>query len=220
MQIKLSNSGPAMWFLGEPKNLTAYLNFANPGPVEIKFEDLGSIDQNKILTDLKQGIIESDISYQELYQVWIKSKPAVPHFPPEDKELSKMQEVQKMRYKLETQRREKEEKFQERCYFIADKGVRAIKAVLKDEKDIRFFRELLKIEKVGKNRKIVISLLNDKVKQFEKNISKKIRRGSKKQSNSKILSQETIVFDVVESEQETITLTPEDLISAAAGELM
>jgi len=220
MQIKLSMFGPPMWFLGDPKNLTVNLNYMNPGPVELNFGSLSTDEQQKVLQSVQNGQLECDITYAQLYQEWATSGPAIE--VPQDPQVEAIrQRISGMREQLETERKVRENKDQEKCSYLLSGSVRAMKAAITGMKDIKLVHRLLVEEKVGKKRKGVVTALEKKQHQLalavQARVAKKINSATKLQNKTRIPG-ETIKFNVVESEQESVVLTPSDLIAAATEE--
>lgn len=222
MQIKLSQLGPPMWYLGEPKNIRVSLTFSKPGPVEIDFASFTKEEQVKVLVGIRDGQLESDVTFQELYHQWANHQPAVPP-EPDNPYIEPIQaRLNEARLKLEASRREKEDKGKQRCLYLLAKSVRAIKAAITSITDRQLIHMMLLTEKAGKARKGVTAALEKKMRQLivkeQMSVAKKVSKATKAQLKQDP-AKETIVFDVVESEQETVVLTPEDLITTAAKEL-
>lgn len=222
MQLKLTDRGPSMWFLGEPKNLIVSLTFVNPGPVEIDFDSLDEGQQNKILIGLRDGALESDAPFQQLYQTWAKERVTTPP-PNQELQTTSPSPTQKEMSKLEAQVQQREQRFQERCDYLLTQSVRAIQVGLRNEDSIAFLQRMVQAELQGKRRKGLLTFLKEKIKRLtikaHEEISKQISRDTKRQRKNLYVPEETINFNVVESEQETVILTPEDLIIAAAEEV-
>lgn len=220
MQIKLSSDGPPMWFLGDPKQLVASLTYVEPGPVEVDFQALGDAEQKAVLTAVQRGVVESDIPFQELYQVWLKSKSPVPQpSPTGNQEQIRQAAVQAMQERLiqrQAVAQKKEGKFQSRCEYLISQNVIGLKSAVQNEKNERVLHNLLKLEQSGKQRVSVVKLIHEKLRRIEAARARKIDKATRRQIRSDRLKQQTSAMSVVESEQETITLTPEDLIAAAA----
>ena len=223
MKIKLSENSPvSMLFIGEPKNLVASLTFANPGPVDLDFDTLSRQQQLKVLNALKQGVVETDTPFQDLYDKWNLSQPKS---PPEDKPVpqtdtpvvkdpSKAEE----RMALEKERADKEQKLFERCSLLLKQNTKVIQAELLGEEDTRFIRNLLQMESANKQRKIVLSFLQEKLVKIEAKIAKKISKDVAEQvaytprKYHEPTDFETKGYTVVESEQKTVVLSPNELI--------
>lgn len=223
MQIKLTDNAPPMWFLGQPGKIKISLNFTNPGPVEIDFSKLTHEEQKKILVDLQDGKISSDVDFASLYQQWATNKPSIPEPPTQVKEYlqhQKLSREQSKRLKATVDRQKREEKFQERVAYLSKKNAKSIRAALKDENDIRLVRALLDAELARKRiRASVKDFLEEMLRKLQKEIVINIESSENKPSihiPKHLVPEETISFDVVESEQEVIQFTPEDLINSEA----
>jgi hypothetical protein len=220
MQITLTDIGPPIWFLGEPKNIIASLSFAKPGPIEIDFDSLDRSNQGRILKAMQNGYIESDVPFQDLYQVYTKSDPPTPPQVVKQQDVEPAKDpIKEQRAKLEADRKEKEEKFQDKCQRALAGSAEAVKGFLLGEDDPRFFRTLLKMEEVGKARKGVIKLLRERIRKVEDKLARQITREANMQETVIKEREEKLTkgLCVVESEQRTIVLTPEDLIAAGVN---
>jgi len=224
MQIQLSDTGPAMWFLGKPGDLKVSLSFADRGPVEVDFNKLEAEEQKQVLVSLRDGKITSDMKFQDLYEVWLKSRPAVSEPSPEVKAHlanEKKNKLEDKRMKLEAQRRTKEEKFQKRCLYLSKKSANALKAALKDKDDLRLFRTLRDLEMKRKRpRASVRDYLESTIRKLQKEVVSVIADSANKEPlpmPKGMTPKETITFDVIESEQEIVEFPIEDLADFAAG---
>lgn len=210
MQITLTDLGPPIWFLGDPKNLIVSLSFANPGPVELDFGKLEKLQQQRLLSAIQNGHLESDISFQELYEEYTKSYPPQPPVVAED--TSPAKQAMEQRLQIEAERQEKEEKLKEKCISKLKGSVAAAVSNLTGEEDVRYLRMLMSYEQADKNRKGVIRAIRDRIKRIENGLSKRIIKEVEEQISN--MKSETDEMVVVESEQRTVVLTPEDLIAA------
>ena len=225
MQIKLSEFGPSMWFLGEPRRLIVSLNFMSPGPVEVDFASLSQPDQNKLLTAIRQGIIESDIPFCELHAAYIKAM-EIPGAPSSvetvqvDPRVAYAQEVQAQRNALQAERAKKEAKLLERCKFLNGLTIRAFKAALKGDQDIQFLRTLLTMEEAGEKRHGIINFLQEKIARHERILSERIIQETAQGKGSYLAPKEKVEYNIEVSEvqQVQISLSPEELIAAALSE--
>lgn len=217
MQVTLTDMGPPMFFLGDPRNLILSLSFANPGPVELDFDSLERIQQQKILSALQNGHLESDIPFQELYEGFSKSAPPkapTPISPVADKIIETTKMLAEQRSELQSKRQEKEEKLKEKCIYHLSKGSTwAIKS-LSHEEDPRYLRMLLATEQAGANRVSVLVKIKTRLKRVETELAVKINKATAAQIAVMRSEAETSDLNVVESEQRTVILTPEDLIAA------
>lgn len=221
MQITLTDLGPPIWFLGEPKNLIVSLNFANPGPVELDFTKLERVHQQRVLLALQNGYLESDIPFQEIYECYTKSAPPAPKMVAPDEIASApvantvaatTKLLADQRLQIEAERQEKEEKIKEKCLLKLKGSVVAAVSNLVGEEDPRYLRMLISYEQQGKNRKMVIRKIRERIKRIEDGLAKKITKETEDQIAA--MKSETNEMVVVESEQRTVVLTPEDLIAA------
>ena len=63
-----------MWFLGEPKNLKASLNFANPGPVGVDFDALSLEEQKHVIISIQTSLVTGDVGLTELFEIYTKKR--------------------------------------------------------------------------------------------------------------------------------------------------
>jgi len=231
MKIKLSEFGPAMWFLGEPRKLIISLTFANPGPVEVDFDKLQPVDQAKLLKSIREGVVESDVPFRTLYERWAEgnvlagstsTKEVAQIQPgPADPRLVWAQQIEAKRNALQAQRDEEEAHVLERCKYLSGLTVRGLKSSLKRENDIKLLRALLKTEEAGKGRKLVLEAIHEKIREHDHGLALEIMKLTKEQlaGPGVGIPKDKMGYTVEESDLETVTLTPEDLIKAAAKEL-
>jgi hypothetical protein len=153
MWIKLSDDGPAMWFLGSPRAIRLSLNFDNPGPVDIDFESLSDLEQNQIMSAVREGKLESGTPFQDLYRIWGKKKgeelaAAIPDDQPIQTPIQEqILEGQKKENEREAVKRECDTKFEERCKFILRQSGLAIKNAIASEKNMKLWLALLQMER-------------------------------------------------------------------------
>ena len=205
-----------MWFLGEPHHLIASLNMQNPGPIELDFYGLGTMDQMRVLTAMKNGQIEADLSFEDLYAEWSqKSKYQPPPTGTVANDTAKA--IIESRLKAEASRADKETKFQERCVWALGQSVKGLKSLIQNSDDVRFLRTILKMEETGKNRKTVIGLIRERMARFERAIATEAIKDDPN-GRDPFKPRETMPYSVVDSEQETIILSPEELIGILAKE--
>lgn len=233
MKIKLSEFGPTMWFLGEPKKLVLSLTFKNPGPVDIEFAQLNSVDQNKLLKAIRTGIIESDVSFHELSEKWVKGDKSQSSETKEtgsidlvetnsticktDQRLVWAQQIEEKRNILQAQKTQEEVSILERCKYLMGLTVRGLKTTLKQEKNIKVLRTLLKLEESHKARKLVLETIREKIRVHDHELSLEILQHTKSQLASPVVGipKDNMSYTIEESDLETVTLTPEALISSA-----
>lgn len=214
MQIKLAEDGPPMWFLGEPRNLIVSLTGENPGPIELDFYKLGTMDQMRVLTAMKNGEVEGDPSFEDLYAEWSKKSK---HTPPQQNPPANAvaEAIINSRLKTEVTRTEREAKFQERCDWAVTQNIKSLKSLIQNSDDIRFLRTILQAERTGKGRKTVIRWITERLNRFEKVVANEAIKFTPN-ARDPYQPKETIPYAVVESEQETIVLSPEELIDVLA----
>lgn len=216
MQIKLTEEGPPMWFLGKPREIKISLTFAEPGPVDVDFEKLETEEQKQILVGLRDRKLEASESFQDLYSVY--SKGVVKATPSKEvKEYlhqAKMEKEKDRKFKFEAEREKKEEIFNERVEFLASKSVKAIKAALDKETDLRLLRKLRDVELSKKKPRVSVKeYLQDKIKVLQAKVAQGIGGTPEKPGLFNPGKKETMNYDVVESEQEVIHFSPENLIN-------
>lgn len=222
MQVWLHEEGPPIWFLGEPKDLIVTLTLNEPGPVELDFESLNDQQKARVIQSLNTLQIESDVSVSELQNREQKQNQKKEDMAA-DINLAVVERLQKEKEKADQIRKEKEEKLLERCKYIMDKPVRAIKSALKNEKDMKLFDKLFTLEQQGKNRKMVLRWLQEKrvflAKEQTKKIDKEVQKAMKKEKTYKENANgQTIGFNVIESDSETVVLSPNDLVNITLKE--
>lgn len=214
MKIWLSEDGPPMWFLGEPRKLIASLNMQNPGPIELDFDNLGLLDQMRVLTAMKNGAITGDPAFEVLYAEWSKKNKSTPKSS-DTTATDQAKAVVDSRLRVEVARTEKETKFQERVTWALGQSIKGLKNIIQNCDDLRFLREVLKAEQVGKGRKTVIRWIRERLTRFERVIANEAIK-IVPDARDPYQPKETIPYSVVESEQETIVLSPEELIGVLA----
>lgn len=220
MQITLNTDVSPMWFLGEPKSLVVSLNYLEPGPVELDFEKLEESQQKQLLLALKGGTIMSDMTYDALYQVWLKSRPAVEEVVEDPQAQLRLAMARQIQDRVERRKQaqvDKEAKFQERCNYLSQQSVKALKATITKENDERILNALLRIEEQGKQRTMVVRRLHEKLRQIESKRAKEIEKETLRQIEANAQVKKTSPLSVVESEMTTVTLSPEELIKAVTG---
>jgi len=227
MIIKLAKQGPSMWFLGEPDQILANLNFLNPGPIVIDFIKLDQKNQLALIQDLEKGVIESETSIEELKLLvgetvdTSKDGIAALALQKANETIEKMKLLQKQATQYRENKRLQMEK---RVDHIVAQPTRSVYYTINHSTDLLFLKQLLHKEVEGQNRKGVLLALQKKVHllsiEREKKIAKEIRQDMKKQMKEtrrqmKDAIYKTNSYDVVEFEGETILLSCEDLIRAA-----
>ena len=152
MQISLSEKA-TMWFLGTPKNIKINLNFQDKGPEEVDFERLDLDEQKHILLSLQRGTITTDSPFQDLHSIYKKKqiKDAPPPVVQEYLNKKKGDRRQEKLLKVKVDVEKRLAAIQKRCKWLAKQTMRAIKAELGEEKDVKMLRSFWETEKTNKN---------------------------------------------------------------------
>ena len=210
MQIRLANN-ITMWFLGDPKNLLINLNFVNRGPVEVDFIKLSDTDQNRIINAIHSGQLESDITVEDL--IALKDKPTLTVYH----ETSIIDEPTTMTVSagsptvinsMEFLKNTAEQRKIEKCQFILKGSVRSIKVAVSEANDIALTKFLIKMEEINKSRKSVLTFLREKLRTLEIAVIKFSEKEKEK------VEKQTEAYNVIESDEKVVTLSPEELIQA------
>jgi hypothetical protein len=217
--LTLSDDGPPFFFLGDPDKLTLSLTFQQPGPTEVDFSRLAIPDQKKVLAHLLAEQIESTVSYKELFSEYqnifsqsapTEPEPQKPAKGPAEKPVGADQSLTIPKTYLD-----KEAKFQAKCEKLVKKGIKVIKAELKKASNVRMLRTIRDLELKKKSPRVsVINFIELELRKMDRAIIESIE----KDANPVTIDTEsppkggTFVSDVIESEQETVQLTPETLI--------
>jgi hypothetical protein len=211
MQIRLTD-GVTMWFLGDPKNLLVNLNFVNRGPAEVDFIKLSSNDQNRIINAIKCGQLQSDITVEDLISLQRKPDMVTITHPvstiSEPTTITVTSGPPQIINSLEFLKNEMETKRLERCQTILRRTVRSIKVAVSADNDITLIKLLIKMEESNKARKSVLTFLREKLQILENVVvkfSEKEKVGVEKQTEE---------YNVIESDEKVISLSPEELIQA------
>ena len=136
-----------------------YLNFDNPGPVEVNFDSISGESKNALVLAFTHGLI---VCNEDLGKMFGKKVPAV-QVPAENK-------IQKMKAEADLRRKEMTKLLQ-----------LSAKAVMKkiSGMPIRDIKELKLAEGRGKKRKSVIEVANKELKKHENLIKDSIKADSK-----------------------------------------
>lgn len=216
MQIKLVSEKVPMYFLGDPRNLILSLSCANPGPVELDFYGLTKILQQKVLIALKNGILESDKPFHEIYSDWAKLNPPVEKSETQIVHEENISLEMSQRLQREAKLREKEQKYQERLAYLSTLGFNHLRNSVKNDTELRLFRTLLLMEENGKKRSLNIKYLQHRIQVIEQKLEKEIEKRTAEQLKSfKIHSRKDPLaerFTVIESEKKTIYLSTKELV--------
>lgn len=216
IQLQLNLEKVSMWFLGDPKDVKVSLNFANSGPVDVDFLTLSDSEQIKILNDIQRNVLFCNMSFQDLYQVYLRGKTPTPEKttisesmdtevqievlpvpkdkPPSDKPI----------YIVDDEKIKKVfQKRTEKCKELVKQSFKQLKVSLEKEKDISILRDLRKIEEEKKKpRKAILSLIEEELKKRGlKNLEVIKTEESLKNKPSDPLSYDQVV---IESDEEIV----------------
>lgn len=182
MKITLSENGPSMFFIGDPKNPVLSLNICNKGPIDIEFRALEDNYQKQILDAIKKGIITTDALFEELEYIWatkdikkLEAKQEIKDYLERNKQIQATQAI--VRQQREFEKREKE--IREKIKFALTCSFNAIRNSLKDEKDMRIIRIYREMEQKGRNREHIVGFFNRKLAQLYRVMHHKIAREQK-----------------------------------------
>lgn len=221
MWIKLKKNGPAMWFLGDPpKNIKVNLNFVNPGPVDLDFKSLQLGEQKQVLIALKEEKIETDEDYQNLYNIYTKLLSQKEEIVEEnDKPIKKKFSLFKKDSvaQLQKDREKREIQLKERCNYLSKQSIKAIKSALKKEKDVKFLKMFLEMEESKKGRVSIIDFIKTQIRKFQKEVAVSLKKNKDTEPIKLDTPGATYSKDVVESNEGTISLSREELVSLAIG---
>ena len=218
INLILADDGPPFFFLGDPKRLILSLTYQDPGPMPIDFEDLSLVDQKKIIIAVSREQLESDVPYPALVteyeKLFSKDAPVVPEPQAPPKEPAGAPPV----VDPTEERNQQEASFQKECQTIVKQKIKAIKANLENESDLRKLRTIRDLELQKKSPRItVVNYINLELRKLQAGIVEEIENGDNviEIDAEPALRKETFVSDVVESNLEIVHLTPEVLISRA-----
>jgi hypothetical protein len=218
IQIRLTeHTLVPVWFLGDPGNLKVSLNYKEPGPVLLDFTLLTSPEQKSLLGALQKGVIETEAEFNDLYSIYVDQQsppPALPEPSEEVKEyLDKVEEHKKVEQQQKAQKKQVkiEQKFAEKCEFLHKKSLRALKSALKGTPDTRLLQTLLRMEKNRKKPRVGhLKYLTEKLGKVHEQINLKIANTTPVDPRL-VQRKETMSFDVVELDQEEVTVDLDDL---------
>lgn len=226
VQLKLADDGPPFWFLGEPRDIRVSLTMTDPGPIEVDFDALADVERTKIMADLQRGIVESDVPFPTLHEVCLRLQAPPPPSVEAEAHLAQQQRYEAAQKALKQQvaKEKKVKKFNERVDYLSKLGVRAVRAALQDESDIRLLRAIREKEALKKRpRKSLMNFIEDKIKRIQLSVVEDIEK--KQNLNAKPLKldsmdakSKTFLSDVVESEGEVVQFSNEDLERLASGD--
>ena len=109
---------------------------------------------------------------------------------------------------LDFLKNEMEVKKLERCQFILRGSVRSIKVAVSEANDITLTKALIKMEESNRARKSVLTFLKEKLQALETAVVKFAEKEKAK------AERQTEEYNVIESDQKVVSLSPEELIEA------
>lgn len=178
-----------MWFLGEPSSLIVSLNQANPGPVEVVFEDLERRYQHNIITGMQAGHISADVDINVLVDIY-QPEPAQPRV--------KKPLLQPAKYE------------QEKLDFLTNQPATAVARKVATEKNLHLVKQIYLNEAKHKNRKTVLKACIIRLAKAGEEIIDAIG-STTPVTGMKELPGETMIENVIDSEDEEIVLTAEQI---------
>jgi len=213
IKIKLSELGPMMWFVGEPKDPNLIrLSQEEPGPLLVDFDSLGQKEAKKVVVGLRDGTIAADIEFEKLKDFYHKK--FLPQAPTKDLPVEQDPTYDAREQKLMLARK-KDEDMRKRCGYLIQKGIRAIKAALAKETDMRVLKICLTLEtdkKENKQRQSVIDFLKEKmVKIQEERLQEAMEAASQQPSFDPQRPYAKLDIKVEETDQEIVAFANVDV---------
>ena len=216
MQVKLVEGKVPVFFLGDPRNLILTLSCAEPGPVELDFNNLPKVLQQRVLIALRDGVLEAERPFHEIFADWNTANPPVAKSQAQVAHEENISFEMQQRMQREAKIREKEEKLQSRCGYLSTLSYIQLRTSVKKETDLRLLRTLLHLEENGKGRELNIKYLVKKIKTIELKLEREIEKKTNEQLKTlKVKSSKDPLaekFTVVESEKKTIYLSTKELV--------
>jgi hypothetical protein len=221
--LTLTDDGPPFFFLGDPDKLVLSLTFQDPGPKEVDFSQLSIPDQKKVLAHVLAEQVEANTPYDDLFgeyqTIFSQSAPAEPETQTPAGEPAQEPAGADHKLKIPKNYLDKEEKFQAKCKKLVKKSLKGLKAELTKANNARMLRVVRDLELKKKSPRVsVLNFIEIELRKLDRAIIESIEKDAntvtiKAESPRK---GETFVSDVIESEQETVQLTPEMLIGQEA----
>ena len=180
VNLRLSDDAPAFFMLGDPSRLSLLLSYQNPGPQEVDFSSLSPGDQRKVLGSLRMEHLESDVSYNDLFQeyqrLFSQETPAEP--TPQQTHQQAVQKavgVETIRAQLPQKHIDLQAQFQEKCKKLSKKTLKALKKELSQDNDMRLLRELRELEFAKRSpRKSILDFIELEIRRVNEEIIKSI----------------------------------------------
>jgi len=207
MQIKLAKG--FMWLLGTPrgdKDDVISLNNENPGPIEVDYDRLTRVEQKHVILSFKKGQISSP---------QVKSVEDIDQLSAEY--MKEHGNVERPPARVEAKPRnprevaaERAQKDAERAKYLSGQTVSVIRSSLTGEGNTRMLSFLLDAEKIGRNRKSVITAVEGKVTSVNKQVTKHLDEEAEKPAVPMGIYQQDLP-DVIDSEVEDIVLSMDQM---------
>lgn len=177
MQITLSPTGPAMWFLGS-REIKVSLSISNPGPVNVDIPSLTEAELKHLVLSLRTQQITSKMKVETLLEEYMKAKrPVALPKPPDPKILAKLQQ--------------KTDELMKRVVYLSSQTRGTIISNVRTTTDLRFLRFLLETEQGNRKRKSVIQAIQYRIESLSRI---EIR------TEDRTFPEETPLPDVIESD--------------------
>lgn len=205
MELSLNPKRPLpMWFLGKPKEIKVSLTMVNPGPVEVDFSSLERGEQEKVLIGLKDGVLTSDVPFQELYKYWKETEPKKEEKEAEEKIVEQQQDVPILPKAKSQGPITVEDKLDHRADIIVERSFPAVRTALKNA-DIRLIRKVYQREEKKLHPRVsVLNWLMKKLRKHETEVATQLRKVQ--EANKKPPRKITNMFEIVEDESEVVEL--------------
>lgn len=225
-EINLAEDGPPFWILGEPHDIRIHLSLGSPGPVSVNFNELSDHERSRIMLDLQRGQIECDVDMIKLHDAYLQlQKPPAPNEAAQAhlEQKARHEEAQKV-LKERAKREKDQQKFDSKLQWLCKMSARALKSSLVDEDNIRMLRSVRDAELARKRaRPSIVRYIDEKLKRIQVGVLEEIERNK---ADEKVAvpkgfvdrPSKTFVSDVIESENEIVELSNEDLKRLASGE--
>lgn len=218
VNLTLTDDGPAFLMLGDPTQLSLLLSFENPGPQRVDFTLLSAADQRRVLAHINAEQLESDVPYEALVAEYQRLfSQAAPAEPPKVATQPAPQAVGASGPTMQLPQKhvDLQVEFEKRCKALSRKSLKALKKEFADDVDIRVLRRLRDLELEKRSpRKSILDFIELAIRQYNEAVINSIEKNDDADTIEKKmdLQGETFVSDVIESEHETVQLTPEMII--------
>ena len=188
MKIELNLDKADMCFIG-----SYVFNFENPGPLEVDVEKLSANEKLLFITNINRQILKTDTPEKLIKEEEEKTEQVKP------KELDPNIEIH-MQWAKANEELDKELKS------ILAQSINTVKKEVVGNKNIKRIKRILELEKENKNRKSLVALFNDIIKEESEKISKQLGDDVGTYIQPGIGSE--FVSEIEETEIEDIVLNP------------